>query len=30
MNVTNYIVAIFKYEVVTDIQCSLKQHYIRF
>jgi hypothetical protein len=30
MNITNYVDTIFKCEVTTDIQSSLKQHYIRF
>jgi hypothetical protein len=24
MNITNYVVTVFKYEIITDIQCSLK------
>jgi hypothetical protein len=24
MNITNYVVVVFKYEIITDIQCSLK------
>jgi hypothetical protein len=30
MNITNYVITVFKYEAVTDIQYLLKEHCIQF